>query len=110
MPETKSFSTPTPEPPTSQTKTTRPALTLFALEIRPSIETQRAGVKTPHVVGVAAYETWNNLELKPMKNNTKTRNDRTMRRAESALDFLLVLLIAGALTAGALHYFDVLIP
>lgn len=110
MPETKSFSTPTPEPPTSQTKTTRPALTLFALGIRPSIGTQKAGAKTRHVADVAAYETWNNLELKTMKNNTKTRNERTMRRAESALDFVTVLLIAGILTAGALHYFDVLIP
>ena len=45
-----------------------------------------------------------------MKNNTKTRNERTIRRAQAALDFLTVLLIAGALTAGALHYFNVLIP
>jgi hypothetical protein len=45
-----------------------------------------------------------------MKNNTKTRNEAILRRAESAFDFVAVLLIAGALTAGALHYFDVLIP
>jgi hypothetical protein len=45
-----------------------------------------------------------------MKNNTKTRNERTIRRAQAALDFLTVLLIAGALTAGALKYFDVLTP
>lgn len=45
-----------------------------------------------------------------MKNHTKTRDERIIRRAECALDFLAVLLIAGLLTAGALHYFDVLIP
>ena len=48
--------------------------------------------------------------FQPMKNNTKTRNERTIRRAQAALDFLTVLLIAGALTAGALKYFDVLTP
>ena len=45
-----------------------------------------------------------------MKKHTKTRDEKIVRRAQSALDFLSVLLIAGALTAGALHYFDVLIP
>jgi hypothetical protein len=45
-----------------------------------------------------------------MKKHTKNRDERIIRRAQSALDFLSVLLIAGALTAGALHYFDVLIP
>lgn len=45
-----------------------------------------------------------------MKNYTKTRNEAILRRAQAALDLLAVLLIAGALTAGALHYFDVLIP
>jgi len=45
-----------------------------------------------------------------MKNNTKNRNERTIRRAQSALDFLTVIIISGALTAGALHFFDVLIP
>ena len=45
-----------------------------------------------------------------MKKNTKTRDERILRRAQAALDFLTVLLISGALTAGALHYFDVLIP
>jgi hypothetical protein len=102
----KSFSTPTPEPPTSQTKTTRHALTPFALGIKLFTGTQKAGAKTPHVVGAARFET----RLKPMKKHTKTRDERIVRRAQSALDFLSVLLIAGALTAGALHYFDVLIP
>lgn len=45
-----------------------------------------------------------------MKKHTKNRDERIMRRAQSALDFLSVLLIAGALTVGALKYFDVLTP
>jgi hypothetical protein len=45
-----------------------------------------------------------------MKNHIENRNEKTIRRAQSALDFLTVIIIAGALTAGALHYFDVLIP
>jgi hypothetical protein len=57
MPEMKSFSTPTPAPPTSQTKTTRPESIQFALGIKRSTETQKAGVKTPHVVGAARSET-----------------------------------------------------
>ena len=60
----------------------------------------------PHVVGAARFET----RLKPMKKHTKTRNERTIRRAQAALDFLTVLIIAGALTVGALKYFDVLTP
>ena len=56
MPEMKSFSTPTPEPPTSQTKTTRPALTQFALGIKLFTETQKAGALTHHVAAAALFE------------------------------------------------------
>jgi hypothetical protein len=43
-----------------------------------------------------------------MKNHTQTRNERLSERAQCALDFLAVLLIAAALTVGALAYFDIL--
>lgn len=59
-----------------------------------------------HAVGAARFKT----KFKPMKNDTKTRDERILRRAQSALDFLTVLLIAAALTVGALKYFDVLTP
>jgi hypothetical protein len=52
----KSFLTPPPEPPTSQTKTTRPALTQFALGIKRSTETQKAGVLTHHAADAALFE------------------------------------------------------
>jgi hypothetical protein len=52
----KSFSTPTPEPPTSQTKTTRPALTQFALGIKLFTGTQKAGALTHHVAAAALFE------------------------------------------------------
>jgi hypothetical protein len=106
----KSFSTPTPAPPTSQTKTTRPELTLFDLGIKLFTGTQKAGVLTPHVVGAARFNPGQKPDKTTMKKHTKTRDEKIVRRAQSALDFLTVLLIAGALTAGALHYFDVLIP
>ena len=106
----RSFSTPTPAPPTLQTKTTRPELTLFVLGTKLFTETQKAGAKMPHVVGAARFNPGQKPDKTTMKNHTKTRNERTIRRAQAALDFLTVLLIAGALTAGALHYFDVLIP
>jgi hypothetical protein len=61
-------------------------------------------------VGAARSNHQVKTEKNQMKNHTETRNKRTIRRAECALDLLAVLLIAGALTAGALHFFDVLIP
>jgi hypothetical protein len=80
------------------------------LGIKPSTETQKAGAKMPHVVGAARFNPGQKPDKTTMKKHTKNRDERIMRRAQSALDFLTVLLIAGALTAGALHYFDVLIP
>jgi hypothetical protein len=61
-------------------------------------------------VGAARFNSGQKPDKTTMKNHTKTRDERIIRRAQAALDFLTVLLIAGALTAGALHYFDVLIP
>lgn len=106
----KSFSTLTPEPHTSQTKTTCPELTQSDLEIKPSIETQKAGAKMPRVVGAARFNPGQKPDKTTMKNHTQTRNERLSERAQCALDLLAVLLIAAALTVGALHYFDVLIP
>ena len=80
------------------------------MEIKPFIGTQKAGAKTPHVVGAARFNPGQKPDKTTMKNYTKSRNERIIRRAQCALDFLAVLIISGALTAGALHYFDVLIP
>ena len=52
----KSFSTQAPAPPTSQTKTTGPALTLFASGIKLFPETQKADVLTHHAADVALFE------------------------------------------------------
>ena len=75
-----------------------------------TIETRPDDAKTPHVVGAARFNPGQKPDKNTMKNYTKTRNEKTIRRAQSALDFLTVIIIAGALTTGALHYFDVLIP